>query len=324
MENHKGSPKANQVRKLESFVNKLSEQEIKMFLLVLGALMAQVPAPKDARRAYLKEVEVRLRNNGADFLAKSRSFPTYGLKLLGLDRDGFPINGFKQQSGKIYPKLFSWYWSELERLSVVSKPTKGDVLRAQRVLCVLSFAKMIKTSSVNQIKKSLIDFEKRVTTPQDQLKDGKSLSVEDRASGEEKSDQDQLKTGNGETGLPEEFFSKDAPSLNSVFGTDVKLDKLPQYLDLDSLSTKPSSLRDQPAFPNWFETQFWGGIRRAVERQQGLSPSGPSFGFKDPPYGRVHVLTEGAGKLRLIVPYNTPFVHSTGLFARCRAFFARN
>jgi hypothetical protein len=318
MDDHNGSTKDCQVRKLDTFVRKLSDEEIKMFLVVLGALMAQVPAPRDARKSYLKEVEVRLRNNGADFLAKSRSFPTYGLKLLGRDRDGFPIAGFKRQSGKDYPALLSWYWSELERLSEVSKPSKCDVLRAQRVLCVLSFSKMIKTSSVNQIKKSLTDFEERVK-PVPPKKKKKSGNNDDCASSEEKSDPSQLTTGEGETDTPEEFFSKDCPPLMETLNVDVQLDKLPQYLDLGSLSTKPSSLREQPAFPNWFETQFWGGIRRAVERQQGKDPDGPLFGFKDPPYGRVHVLTESAGKLRLIVPYNTPFVHSTGLFSRCRA-----
>lgn len=318
MEDHNGSTKDYQVRKLGTFVRKLGDEEIKMFLVVLGALMAQVPAPRDARKSYLKEVEVRLRNNGADFLSKSRSFPTYGLKLLGRDRDGFPIVGFKRQSGKIYPALFSWYWSELERLSEVSKPSKGDVLRAQRVLCVLSFAKMIKTSSVGQIKKALTDFEERVKTVPPK-KENRSWTDGDRESGDERPDPSQLTTGEGEAGKPEEFFSKDCPSLMETLNTDVQLDLLPQYLDLGSLSTKPSALREQPAFPNWFETQFWGGIRRAVERQQGKDPTGPLFGFKDPPYGRVHVLTESAGKLRLIVPYNTPFVHSTGLFARCRA-----
>jgi len=346
MEGHKDRPKVSQVRKLESFVRKLGDEEIKMFLMVLGALMAQVPAPKAARKSYLKDVEVRLRSNGVDFLAKSRSFPTFGLKLLGQDRDGFPIPGFKRQSGKIYPELFAWYWAELERLSMVSKPKKDDVLRAQRVLCVLSFAKMIKTSSVNQIRKSLTDFEKRVVVPVD-------LKKKDQSSDDSKS------TRSGESGMfysskfgwfdtqrafnydsigtshslthgvdpepdsPEAFFAPDSPSLEEILGVNVELDSLPQYVDLDSISTKPSSLREKPAFPNWFDTQFWGGIRRAVETQRGEQPKGRLFGLKDPPYGRVHVLTESAGKLRLIVPYNTPFVHSTGLFARCRAFLRR-
>jgi len=91
----KPKPKDIRVRKLVSFVRRLSDEEINIFLTVLEALMAQVPAPRDARKSYLKEVEVRLRNNGADFLSKARVFPTFGLKLLGNDRDRFPIPGFK-------------------------------------------------------------------------------------------------------------------------------------------------------------------------------------------------------------------------------------
>lgn len=102
-------PEGKKVRKLSNSVRKLSDEEIKTFLVVLRSLMAEVPAPREARRAYLKEVENRLRNNGVDFLAKARAFPTYGLKLLGRDRDGFPIAGFKKAAGQIYPRLFAWY-----------------------------------------------------------------------------------------------------------------------------------------------------------------------------------------------------------------------
>jgi hypothetical protein len=44
----------------------------------------------------------------------------------------------------------------------------------------------------------------------------------------------------------------------------------------------------------------------------------PSFGFKDGPYGDVKCLAECAGKLRIIVAYNSPFVHSTGIYSRSR------
>jgi hypothetical protein len=301
----KAKTNENQVRKLDSFVRKLGDEEIRIFLVVLGALMAQVPAPKTARKSYLKEVEVRLRNNGADFLAKSRSFPTFGLKLLGHDRNGFPITGFKQQSGKIYPALFAWYWSELERLSEVSKPSKADVLRAQRVLCVLSFSKMIKSSSVNQIKKALTDFEKRVISPSDPDQELQSCDTCDRASDP------------SPTQEVTNFW--DGPGLEEILDTSIELDSLPSYLDLSSVSTKPSSLRETPAFPKWFMNQFYGGIRRTILMAKGEEVDPPLFGYKDPPFGRVHVITESAGKLRLICPYNTPFVHSTGLFARCRA-----
>jgi len=119
-----------------------------------------------------------------------------------------------------------------------------------------------------------------------------------------------------------EFFAPKGPGLLETLKVKIDLSTLPQYMDLGSLSTKPSSLREQPAFPNWFKTQFYGGIRRAVEKQRGEESIDFSFGFKDPPYGRIHVLTESAGKLRLIAPYNTPFVHSTGLFTRCRSILS--
>jgi hypothetical protein len=322
MVSKKSKPKDTQVRKLVSFVRKLGDEEIKTFLAVLGALMAQVPAPKEARKSYLREVELRLRNNGVDFLSKSRVFPTFGLKLLGNDRDGFPIPGFKQQKGKIYPSLFAWYWAELDRLSSVSQPTGSDVQRAQRVLCVLSFAKMIKTSSVNQIRKSLDDFERRVSP--DGASSDKSYvfdiyeynleqSVSSKISDLELLSPD-MQIFMAQSGYflddfePAEepplslFYSQEAPGLAETLGVDANLETLPKYLDLDSLSTKPCALKQEPRFPEWFDHGWLA-----------------EFGYKKPPYGRVSVLTESAGKLRIICPYNTPFVHSTGLYRRCRA-----
>jgi len=317
----KKKPKDTQARGLVSFVRKLGEEEIKTFLSVLGALMAQVPAPRDARKSYLKEVELRLRNNGADFLSKSRVLPTFGLKLLGNDRDGFPIPGFKQQKGKIYPSLFAWYWGELDRLSYVQQPTNSEVLHARRILCVLSFAKMIKLNSVNQIKKALSDFERRVSPDGASL--DRSLMLDNYNNNLEQSvttKVSKLKIMSPAmralmelAGYPVEpektdetplsrFYSEEAPSLAEMLNVKVNLATLPKYLDLDSLSTKPCALKQEPRFPEWFDH---GGLA--------------DFGYKKPPYGKVHVLTESAGKLRLICPYNTPFVHSIGLYRRCRA-----
>jgi len=292
--------KGREVRKLSNSIRKLSDEEIKVFLEVLNAIMQGAPVPKDARKRYLKEVENRLRNNGVDFLSKSRVFPTYGLKLLGRDTTGFPIKGFKNAEGKAYPQLFAWYWAELERLSKLDKPTKRDANRAQRVLVVLSFAKMIKISSVNQIKKSLSDFENRVT-------DEESKTPDDVAKGEDSDNKDPSSS-------KELTFFDDAPSLKEILGYDVNLRSLPSYVDFNSISTKPSALKDKIALPEWFAGQFM----RIGGTFQDTVITVPS-GLKPPPYGKVSVITESAGKLRLIVPYNTPFVHSTGLYARCRA-----
>jgi hypothetical protein len=343
----KAGHKRNSGRNLKNLSYKLSDEEIKLFLVVLASIMAQVPAPKGARNSYLKEVERRLRNNGSDFLSKSRSFPTYGLKLLGQDWDGFPIQGFKCSTGKKYPKLFAWYWAELERLSYLEAPNKADSVRAQRVLCVLSFAKMIKASSVRQIKKSLEDFEKRVVPVQINIPkeinidksstkpSRKEPNITDKADplgyqddyggsnlllelwktyypSDKTESRKVYSTVNNEA---ETFFSNCRSKLQSQIGVNVNIDELPQYVDFDSLSTKPSALVDEPALPDWFKGQF----QQLLHRQDGtIQAYVPTFGFKPPPYGRVHVLTESAGKLRLIVPYNTPFVHSTGLYARAR------
>lgn len=292
--------KGSKTRNLTNSIRKLSDEEIKIFLEVLNALMQGVPVPKDARKSYLKEVENRLRNNGVDFLSKSRVFPTYGLKLLGRDTNGFPIKGFKNAEGKLYPQLFAWYWSELERLSLLKSPSKRDANRAQRILVVLSFAKMIKISSVNQIKKSLIDFENRVT-------DEESKTPDVITKGEDSDN-------NEPSSSKESTFFGDAPSLKEILGYNVNLDTLPSYVDFDSLSTKPSALKDKIALPEWFAGQFMR-IGGTFQDTKIYVPEG----LKPPPYGKVNVLTESAGKLRIIVPYNTPFVHSTGLYARCRS-----
>jgi hypothetical protein len=262
--------------------------------------MQGVPAPRDARKSYLKEVENRLRNNGVDFLSKSRVFPTYGLKLLGCDTTGFPIKGFKTAEGKVYPRLFAWYWAELERLSKLKQPRAEDALRAQRVLVVLSFAKMIKISSVNQIKKSLTDFETRVTDQKSKTSEEVTKNVE--ASQPPSSDDSNIK------------LLEDLPSLKEILGYSFNLETLPKYTDFNSFSTKPSALKQEIALPEWFAGQF---IRIAGNFQRTITSVPP--GFKPPPYGKICVLTEAAGKLRIILPYNTPFVHSTGLYSRCRA-----
>jgi hypothetical protein len=93
---------------------------------------------------------------------------------------------------------------------------------------------------------------------------------------------------------------------------------LPRYVDLNSLSLKPCALKDEPRFPKWFRTQL--GSDQLLGGVGGLAPS---RWFKSGPYGRIHVITEPGGKLRIILPYNTPFVHSTGLFCRCRLYLAR-
>jgi hypothetical protein len=159
---------------------------------------------------------------------------------------------------------------------------------------------MIKNSSVNQIKKSLTDFENRVT-------DEESNTLDDVTKGEDSDNKDPSSSS-------EHTLFDDAPSLREILGYDVNLHSLPNYVDFDSLSTKPSALKDKIALPEWFAGQFM----RIGGTFQDTVISVPE-GLKPPPYGKVSVLTESAGKLRLIVPYNTPFVHSTGLFARCRA-----
>jgi hypothetical protein len=296
--------KESKDRNLANSIRKLSDEEIKVFLEVLSALMRGVPCPKDARKSYLKETENRLRNNGVDFLSKSRVFPTYGLKLLGRDTTGFPIKGFKRTENKNYPKLFAWYWAELERLSKLDKPNKRDFNRAQRVLVVLSFAKMIKLSSVNQIKKSLSDFETRVT---DKKSNNSDVSDDSGPTDNKVNTEFEIQNSN-----------KTVPSLIEILGIDVNLDCLPKYTDFDSISTKPSALRDEPQLPEWFAGQFMK-LARTADGVKIYTPSG----LKPPPYGKVSVITEAAGKLRTIVPYNTPFVHSTGLFARCRAILSK-
>jgi hypothetical protein len=299
------STKGKTVRKLSNSVRKLSDEEVKIFLEVLSALMAGVPAPRDSRKSYLKDVENRLRNNGVAFLSKSRSFSTYGLKLLGRDQSGFPIDGFKTAQGKVYPKLFAWYWAELERLSGIDKPKKSDALRAQRVLCVLSFSKMLKISTVNQLKKSLTDFEKRVTNPD--VTDGSTQKDKKSGTNNAKNDSEENDTVR--------FFS-DLSLMETLGVKNTILDSLPQYVDFDSLSTKPSALASKPELPEWFAGQFMKLSRDAAGQ---TVVKIPTIGIKPPPYGRVQILTEAAGKNRIIVPYNSPFVHSTGLFSRARA-----
>jgi hypothetical protein len=322
MDGKKNQPNGKQDRNLASLVRKLGDEEINMFLAVLDALMRQVPAPRDARKSYLEEVNKRLRNNGIDFLSKSRSFPTYGLKLLGNDRTGFPIPGFKRKKDKIYPKLFAWYWGELERLSLVYRPTKADVKRAQRVLCVLSFSKMIKTSSVTAIRKSLESFEERTSPTGSSLDLTEMLDNYENNLAKSISDTTKMYVPNippellalagydlepTEDESPDGYYDQpDIPGLIETLGVDIKLGKYPKYTDFSSLSQKPCALKDRPGLPEWFDN------------------GGPAdFGHKKPPYGKIHVLTESAGKLRIICPYNTPFVHSTGLYTRARSVLNR-
>lgn len=157
--------KSESDRNLKRSVVKLSTEEVNTFLVVFAALMQQTPCPKIARKAYLGEMRKRLRANGVGFISSARAFPTLGLKLLGNDLSGFPVEGFAKQSGQIYPSFLAWFWQDLTRLSKIKRPNKADAVSARKILTVLSFSRMIRISSLKQLRTSMKNFIGRMESP---------------------------------------------------------------------------------------------------------------------------------------------------------------
>jgi hypothetical protein len=170
MKSHQINGKMTDVnRDLQRSVIKLSDKEIRIFLSVFAALMQQTPCPKEARNSYLREMKTRLQSNGVGFISSARVFPTLGLKLLGGDLSGFPVSGYKKQSGQIYPSFLAWYFQNLVLLSRIKKPSKSEANLARRILTVLSFSRMIRISSLSHLKKALKVFMLSIESPSDSI-----------------------------------------------------------------------------------------------------------------------------------------------------------
>jgi hypothetical protein len=274
----KDSKKTDVNRDLRRSVVKLSTEEVNTFLVVFAALMQQTPCPKEARKSYLSETKKRLRANGVGFISSARAFPTLGLKLLGKDYTGFPVKGFKKQSGQMYPSYLAWYWQELKILSLVKKPTKNHAKYARKLLTVLSFARMIRMSSLNHLKSAMKNFMYRMENP-----------------------------------------SKDPDDAPCTFDPAVMLDVSEDNfvcssgpIDYTCISTKPSSLVNKIQLPSSLPDDlcFAKDTEGFLDLFMATYYSGP--------YGNVKILTENGGKTRVIVPYNSPFVHSVSLYRHVR------
>jgi hypothetical protein len=160
---------------------------------------------------------------------------------------------------------------------------------------------MIKLNSVNQIRKSLSDFENR-TAPNGALDDHTKM-IDEYFSRLGKSIMVYLFGKPAIAPGPfHMYYDEKCQPLLETLEVKIDLDALPDYLDFSSLSFKASALKGDKRLPHWFvagdDEEFWHQM---------------------PPYGKIHIITETAGKLRFICPYNTPFIHSTGLYSRCRA-----
>jgi hypothetical protein len=264
-------------RGLERSVVRLSDREIKLFLSVLAALMRQVPCPKEARNSYLREIKKRLQFNGVGFISDARVFPTLGLRILGKDTLNLKCN-FKLKPGQIYPSLLAWYWRELVNLSSIEKPSKVDAVYARKILSVLSFARMIRVSSLNLLKKSMKDFLYNMENPTSESS-GKPFTFNPAIS---------LGFSN------EQFVCELGPS------------------DFSNISVKPSALKGDRKIPMHHPSEigFADGTEDRYEAVEAIYYKGP--------YGNVRILTENGGKTRTIVPYNSPFVHSVSLYKHVR------
>lgn len=247
-------------------------------LAVLRVLMRAAGCPVNVTDGYLVYIQRRLHHEGHGFLARNRSLPILGMKILGRDTIE-PLSGLKT-SKHGYPRFLSWFYS---RLSLYSRgvPSRNRAKQVRRILTVLSWANMF-TIPVRE-DKVLKKYCDNVT---------RKLSYKGK--------------------VYPECTRSSLVNLLGGFNTD-ELDSLPSSRDFDNLSFRPSSLvslEKRMQSPSGFSLEL-------CTASAGLGPDSTKPHVVSN-MGTITVLNEPAGKVRMICAYSDPFVHSNGLYTRAR------
>lgn len=283
------------------------EIDVKTFISLFAAVMRQTAAPRCAQRKYLTYIEKQLLNRRSGFLAQTRNYPIFGIRILGSDvteerRTTLMFNNVKMRKNADdveFPEFLSWYWNRLWRLRKAN-PSRELALEVSRILAVLSFAKFLQVDSKRGRLRASNDYIERI------------------------------KTVNGTLPLKQHMDDKNPLYLDMV-----------KFLKIYGHSNAGKSFKfDRRCYSLKCLTNK-RPYRPPVPPAYGFPSLEATFGFKDEhgnPYpnnlvnviqrmyfdrrsydAKMTIIAESGGKFRGICPYTSPYAHSVNLYQEARS-----
>jgi hypothetical protein len=265
-------------------------RQINVFLKYQASLLSSLGCPVNAITAYTETLGVRIKSERAGFLKKLSSLFIQGVKILGNDTPTFV--GWRLKGR--FPRLYHWVFTELSKYTENNCSVKGDVDRIRGLLSVLYGARSLKIQhGVAALKKAARDFFART-----------SKEVPETS------------TYNDYTGILERLKNK--------FGSIPNESRFPYgaQFSLEKRSQKPNKLWKNRE--HMVPVSVFRAANNVTSFDEGAALC-DNFEFHDNafvsegPIGSVHVLSEKAGKTRVICGYNG-FVNASDLYDRCRLF----
>jgi hypothetical protein len=283
--------------------------DVKTFVGLFAVLQRQTGVPRLARLSYNRALETRLLNNGIGFLSKTRSYPIYGLRILGGDvfGDRSPDTFFTNERMRpnadnvAFPKFLSWYWNKLYEYSKKKNPSKADALIVSRILTVLSFSKFLIKDTKKARKKAFDDYIERINNA-----NGK-VPLEFKMSDNDPIYKSML-----------EFLS--LTDSDRQAGYRIRFDR--RCYSLKCLTgRKPYRPFVPPAYsvPNWQKLPVLGSSA-GDNAPNDLVDAVQRYYYTKKPYdAKLTIIAESGGKYRGICPYESPYAHTTNLYNRARS-----
>lgn len=257
------------------------EEQIRSFLDYQASLLSSLGCPTNAIKSYVGTLGIRIRSERAGFLKLLKDLFIQGVKILGDDTPIF--HGWKIKGR--FPRLYHWVFTELATLNQQWSATPSQVKRARGLLSVLYGARSLKLQhSVSALNKALDDFKTRVL----------------------KKNADSVLAQAGNT------LEKAKRKFGPVFSDSMTNGS---QFDLSRRSQKPNKLWQGEEFrlpEKVFEAQ------RLADYANGVEPLVNNAFVRKGPIGKVTVLTEKAGKTRVICGYNG-YVNASDLSLRARS-----
>jgi len=284
-------------------------KDVYTFIRLFGSLQSQTGVPRRALESYNRALEVRLLNNGHNYLSKTRSYPIYGIRYLGGDvlDDRSPSNFFTGErlrpnaDGVLVPKFLSWYWNRLWYYGKMKNPSKSDSLNVSRILAVLSFSKFLLLDTKKARSKAFDDYVDRINNVNGKVPLEFNMSDDDPAY---KSMLEFLRLTNSHTHAGYRIqYDRRSFSLKCLVGK------------------KPYRPTVPPAYsiPNWKNLPVLGTGAPSNEPNDLVDAVQRYYYSKKPYDAKLTIIAESGGKYRGICPYESPYAHTINLFGRCRS-----
>jgi hypothetical protein len=242
------------------------------------------------------------------FLAQTRNYPIFGLRLLGGDvssdrttREMFGnMRLRKNADGVEIPIFMSWYWNRLWDLGKLKHPTKRDSIEASRILSVLSFSKMLVIDSKKARQRAMNDYSERIKN-----RNGRFL-LEMTMRDDEPLYVDMVK------------FLNRYGSFNQ--GKRFKFDRR-SYSLKPLVGKKPYRPPVPPAYgyPSAVATLIPYDENGSLKPNNLVNVINRFYYDKEAFDARLCIIAEPGGKYRGICPYTSPYAHSVNLYHRAKS-----